>query len=273
MSEFLNSAGTKYLLEKIKDNYLSTADTSTITSLIGVDTTPTDNSDNLITSGGVKGALDGKANSAHTHGFITSEGTITTNMAIANGDRLVFSDSSIGNQLVRHSLTFNGSTTTKALTQKGTFENVVNTVNGQSGAVTITIPGDITNAEIDAIWNNVMTGEFTLVTGLSSSSDINSYLVQYLNAFDYVTPNIGNGQYDTGLIYIPNNNITWYGYNAPSSPYWNDNIVGHDLKMSSNRSAYYDDGTETELIFVYDATTGKIYASDTWEEEEEEEEE
>lgn len=267
MSEFLNSAGTKYLLEKIKDNYLSTADTSTITSLIGVDTTPTDNSDNLITSGGVKGALDSKANSAHTHGFITSEGTITTNMAIANGDRLVFSDSSIGNQLVRHSLTFNGSTTTKALTQKGTFENVVNTVNGQSGAVTITVPEDITNAEIDAIWDNVMTnGEFTLVTGLSSNSDINAYLVQYLNAFDYVTPNIGNTQYDTSLISI-GNNISWYGYNAPSSPSWNDNIVGHTLKMSDGNAASYEDGNGSVLTFVYDATTGKIYASaGGWEE-------
>lgn len=192
MSEFLNSAGTKYLLEKIKNNYLSTADTSTITSLIGVDTTPTANSDNLITSGGVKGALDGKedvsnqtsaitsasthnqyptakavydaipdvsgkANSAHTHGNITSAGTITAGaVTVANGDAIVITDASNNSAVTKSSIVFDGSGTDKVLTKRGTFETYVNSVNGKTGRVYIDIPEDMTNAEVDAIWDSVM---------------------------------------------------------------------------------------------------------------------
>lgn len=78
-----------------------------------------DASGNVTDSG--KKASDFAA-ASHTHGNISNAGAITTNAAIANGDRLVFSDSSASSKLVRHSTTFDGSTTTTALTPKGTFE-------------------------------------------------------------------------------------------------------------------------------------------------------
>lgn len=63
------------------------------------------------------------ANATHTHGNIQSDGTLQTNdVAIGNGDKLVIADYDGNNKIARASLSFDGSTTTKALTQKGTFE-------------------------------------------------------------------------------------------------------------------------------------------------------
>ncbi len=56
------------------------------------------------------------------HGKITSDGKIASsdNVTIANNDRLIISDASDSYILKNSSITFDGSTTTKALTQKGT---------------------------------------------------------------------------------------------------------------------------------------------------------
>ena len=68
-------------------------------------------------------ALSGKAASNHSHGNIQNGGTLQTNdITIANGDKLVVTDSSDSSKVARASIAFDGSTTTKALTPKGTFE-------------------------------------------------------------------------------------------------------------------------------------------------------
>lgn len=60
---------------------------------------------------------------SHTHGNIQNGGILQTNdITIASGDKLVVTDSSDSNKVARTSISFDGSTTTKALTQKGTFE-------------------------------------------------------------------------------------------------------------------------------------------------------
>ena len=61
---------------------------------------------------------------SHTHGNITNAGGITASgVTIANGDSLAIVDSSETNKLIaKSSITFDGSTTSKALSQKGTFE-------------------------------------------------------------------------------------------------------------------------------------------------------
>lgn len=68
--------------------------------------------------------ITGVTPASHTHGNITNAGGITASgVTIANGDSLVIVDSSETNKLVaKTSVTFDGSTTTKALSQKGTFE-------------------------------------------------------------------------------------------------------------------------------------------------------
>ncbi len=56
---------------------------------------------------------------SHTHGKITNAGDITTNVAIASGDRLVINDES-ASQLNNSSITF-GTSTSTFLTNKGTW--------------------------------------------------------------------------------------------------------------------------------------------------------
>lgn len=65
--------------------------------------------------------------SSHTHGNVQNGGTLQTNdVAIANGDKLVITDSSDSSKIARASIAFDGSTATKCLTQKGTWENFTN---------------------------------------------------------------------------------------------------------------------------------------------------
>lgn len=72
-------------------------------------------------------ALNGKAASSHTHGNITNAGALqTTDVTIASGDKLVITDASNSNKVARASIAFDAATTTKALTQKGTWETFNN---------------------------------------------------------------------------------------------------------------------------------------------------
>ena len=59
----------------------------------------------------------------HTHGNITAAGAITSSATIANNDSLIIRDNSASSELTSSSITFDGSTTTKALTPKGTWES------------------------------------------------------------------------------------------------------------------------------------------------------
>ena len=73
----------------------------------------------------------------HEHGNIGSTGVLQFNdITIANGDKLVVTDASDSNKIARTSLTFDGSTTSQALTKKGTFETFVNDVSGKQDNIT-----------------------------------------------------------------------------------------------------------------------------------------
>lgn len=64
---------------------------------------------------------------SHTHGNIQNGGTLQTNdITIASGDKLVVTDASDSGKVARTSISFDGSTATKALTQKGTWETFNN---------------------------------------------------------------------------------------------------------------------------------------------------
>lgn len=58
MSKFLDNTGLSYLIGKIKDAFVAKADTTTVQG-VDVDNTPTSNSTNLVTSGGVAEYVDG----------------------------------------------------------------------------------------------------------------------------------------------------------------------------------------------------------------------
>lgn len=74
---------------------------------------------------------------SHTHGNIQNGGALqTSDVTIASGDKLVVTDSSDSNKVARASVSFDGSTTTKALTQKGTFESFVGSIKKNGSAIT-----------------------------------------------------------------------------------------------------------------------------------------
>ena len=59
--------------------------------------------------------------SSHTHGNITNGGTITSDTTVASGDKIAIIDAD-NSKVARSGIAFDGSTTTTALTPKGTFE-------------------------------------------------------------------------------------------------------------------------------------------------------
>ena len=64
---------------------------------------------------------------SHTHGNIQNGGTLQTDdITIASGDKLVVTDSSDSSKVARTSISFDGSTANKCLTQKGTWESFTN---------------------------------------------------------------------------------------------------------------------------------------------------
>ena len=94
------------------------------------------------------------ANSNHAHGNITSGGDITaTAPTIASGDQLIINDDSASK--VTNGPTFDGSTTTKALSQKGTWETFSNSLlYGECSTAVATVAKTVT---VDS--------SFKLVTG------------------------------------------------------------------------------------------------------------
>lgn len=110
----------------------------------------------------------------------------TTDTTIANGDKLVITDASNSNKIERTSIVFDGSTTTKALTQKGTWETFlqsapVTSVNGQTGAVNLTIPSAVTESTVSG-WGftknavakagDTMTGALTVNAAAANTVNI-----------------------------------------------------------------------------------------------------
>ena len=78
---------------------------------------------------------------SHDHGNIQRSGTLQTNdVTIANGDKLIVTDASDSNKIARTSLAFDGSTTTQALTKKGTWETFLQSHQDISGKANLASP-------------------------------------------------------------------------------------------------------------------------------------
>ena len=135
--------------------------------------------------------ITGVAPASHTHGNIQNGGTLQNNdVTIGRGDKLVITDDSDGGKITRTSTEFDGSTTTKALTPKGTFEtflqasdiegkadktatvsDVAIASNGQS--IQKTINGSTTEvAKLDGVYNastNKIATQSTVSTAVSTA--------------------------------------------------------------------------------------------------------
>ena len=105
----------------------------------------------LVTTG-EKYTWNNKASGSHTHGNITNGGALQTNdVDIASGDKIVITDASNSGKVARSPITFDASTTTTALTPKGTFEpfakaaDITTAIEGLDAAVT---SSDGTNVQV-----------------------------------------------------------------------------------------------------------------------------
>ena len=122
----------------------------------------------------------GAADSSHAHGNITNDGDITaTAPTIVNGDQLVINDNS--ESKITNGPTFDGSTTTKYLSQKGTWESIptinypVTSVNGETGAVVLDA------SDVNAVATSAV-GANSGVAPLNASGKIDStYLPSYVD--------------------------------------------------------------------------------------------
>lgn len=81
-----------------------------------------DTDDRYYTESEVEVKLGDKANSNHSHGRIDSNGYCSGSVMIANGDKFLVSDASDNKKVGNSYYAFDGSSTNKALSQKGTFE-------------------------------------------------------------------------------------------------------------------------------------------------------
>ncbi len=154
---------------------------------------------------------DSRTPSSHTHGNIQNGGTLqTTDITIASGDKLVVTDNSDSNKIARTSLSFDGSTTSQALTKAGTFENIptkVSELNNDEGFITDTIidttsstftvaTGDIypgisidssISLEADATGGIRLTGYMPNgvfnqdIFAINTSGDASGYLIDFIN--------------------------------------------------------------------------------------------
>lgn len=111
----------------------------------------------------------GAAASSHAHGNITNAGALQADdVAIANGDKLVITDSDNSAKVARSSVTFDGSTTTKALTQKGTWEYFAQYIKSGTKA-------DGTEITSVALTNGTMTlGDSGVAPGVYCALQVNS---------------------------------------------------------------------------------------------------
>lgn len=115
-----------------------------------------------------------RASSSHAHGSVTSDGKITaTGITLANGDALVVTDSSASHAIKKTSITFDGSTTTQALTKKGTWESFPNpNWNAITGVSSILNKPSIVNA-IDGV-NGVVTLKTTTIGSATAGTNISA---------------------------------------------------------------------------------------------------
>lgn len=177
----------------------------------------------------------GAASSSHTHGNITNGGDITaTAPTIASGDQIIINDHSASK--ITNGPTFDGSTTTTALTPKGTWESFAksdtNTTYTLSGALsshkftsTLTAGGS---------GSGTSTSDFTLAagTGITITDDASNRKMTIACSVTNTDAKVSTAAVTSGTLYYP--------------------IVGADTTSAATK--FYD-----KTGITYQATNGVPY--------------
>lgn len=156
-----------------------------------------------------------RAASSHTHGNITNAGALqTSDVTVASGDKLVITDSSNSGKVARTSITFDGTTETKALTPKGTWVDIPVPIEIQyltlpSGTTTYDSNGYVSQSTGTKTFTDIQTklsNGITVVLAFVSNSGDRFYLFpageDTLNTVLYFTSNMmDSGIGGAGLFY------------------------------------------------------------------------
>ena len=148
--KYLDYDGLLYFWQKIKTTFAQASHTHTKSEITDFPSTMTP--------------------SSHTHGNIQNGGTLqTTDVAVANGDKLVITDSSDSNKVARSSVSFDGSTETQALTKKGTwatFNNYVHPTTTAHTASAVKVGNDSSGHVVlgDALKTSDLTNDSGFIT-------------------------------------------------------------------------------------------------------------
>lgn len=139
---------------------------STITTTAGAHTAISNKSGAVSFNVPTTAAHVGAASSSHTHGNITNGGDITaTAPTIASGDQIIINDNSASK--ITNGPTFDGSTTTTALTPKGTWETFAKTNTNTTYALSGALSSHKFTSTLTAggSGSGTSTSDFTLAAG------------------------------------------------------------------------------------------------------------
>lgn len=183
----------------------------------------------------------------HVHGNISMAGIVTTTATIANGDKLLITDSSTANRVVASSISFDTSTTNnkaKALTQYGTWESFNNYSLPTASSTT---KGGIKVGTTLAISSEVLNlASVTVTTATSTTSPAHSGT---FTAIDSVTVD-SYGRvtgYNTKTVTLPSDNNTTYTFTSGTN--------GFTVKPSNS--------TSTQTVTVTPSIANNITGSGT----------
>lgn len=180
----------------------------------------------------------------HVHGNISMAGIVTTTATIANGDKLLITDSSTANRVVASGISFDGSTKTKALTQAGTWESFNNYSLPTASSTT---KGGIKVGTTLAISSEVLNlASVTVTTATSTTSPAHSGT---FTAIDSVTVD-SYGRvtgYNTKTVTLPSDNNTTYTFTSGTN--------GFTVKPSNS--------TSTQTVTVTPSIANNITGSGT----------
>ena len=196
----------------------------------------------------------------HTHGNITNVGAITSDTAVASGDKIVVADSSDSSKLIRTGISFDGSTTSKALTPKGTWETFASTSHTHASI-------NLTNQNLNSYYDDAPTfyygaGSNSVTNkpngvdafGMLSFRSATGYYHQILTKHDSTT------YYSRTGIKSSSTWSTWTQWKLTDTTYTNGN--GINLSGTTFSAAFPTSGTPAALGTASNGTSNNVARAD-----------
>lgn len=203
------------------------------------------------------------AAASHKHGYINSDGTLTSTSYIGNGDSIVIIDSSDSGKIANTYITFDGSTTTTALTPKGTWETFLKSYTETDPIFTASAAHGISSSDITN-WNSKTSNTGTVTSvGLTNATNggltISGSPITESGSITVGHSNVLTSAQTTQAVYPikidKNGHISAYG-TAVTIP-----TVPTNVSAFTNDAGYITSYTETDPIFTSSVAYG-ISSSD-----------